>query len=58
VFNGFFSEFLTPFTLGGHNLFISNLFFMIISVLDAPKEGLQVLLGHQKQQSLPLSTIF
>jgi len=48
---------LTPFTLGGHNFLISNLFSTIFSVLDAPRGGLQVLFGHQKQQSPPLAVI-
>jgi len=44
---------LTPFILGGGNIFISNPFSMIVSVLDVPREGVQILLGHQKQQSPP-----
>ncbi|CAK9257327.1 unnamed protein product, partial [Sphagnum jensenii] len=48
-----FWEFLTPFILGGCNFFISNPFSMIVSVLDVPREGVQILLGHQKQQSPP-----
>jgi len=44
-----FLEFLTPFTLGGHNFLISNLFSTILSVLDAPRGGLQVCFAHQKQ---------
>jgi hypothetical protein len=43
MFNGFFFEFLTPFTLEDHNFLIFNLFFMILSVLDATRGGLQVL---------------
>jgi hypothetical protein len=43
MFNGFFSEFLTPFTLKDHNSLISNLFLTILSAFDAPREGLQVL---------------
>jgi hypothetical protein len=46
----FFSEFLTPFTLGGHNVFNSNLFSAILNALDVPRGGLQVLFEHQKQQ--------
>jgi hypothetical protein len=46
MFNGFFSEFLTPFTLKYHNFLISHLFFTILSALDAPSGGLQVLLEH------------
>jgi hypothetical protein len=46
MFNDFFSKFLTPFTLKDHNFLISNLFLMILSALDAPREGLQVLLEH------------
>jgi hypothetical protein len=38
-----FFEFLTPFTLGGHNFLISHPFLTILDVLDAPREGLQVL---------------
>jgi len=58
MFNCFFSEFLTPFTLGGHNFFILNLFLTIFSVLDALRGGIQVFFGHQKQQSPPLAIIF
>ncbi len=54
VFNSFFWEFLTPFTLVGHNFLISNLFSTILNVLDAPRGGLQVCFAHQKQQSPPL----
>jgi hypothetical protein len=46
MFNGFFFQFLTPFTLKDHNFLISNLFSTIISALDAPKGRLQVLLEH------------
>jgi hypothetical protein len=46
MFNGFFSEFLTPFTLKYHNFLISNLFLTIFSALDAPRGGLQVLFEH------------
>jgi hypothetical protein len=55
MFNSLFFEILTPFTLEGHNFLISNLFSTILSVLDAPRGGLQVLFGHQKQQILPLA---
>ncbi len=57
MFNGFFSDFLTPFTLGGHNFLSFNLFFMIFSVLIVPRRGLQVLFVHQKQQSTYLVVI-
>ncbi len=53
----FFSEFLTPFTLGGHNFLISNSFSTILSVLDAPRRGLQVLFRHQKQKNPPSAVI-
>jgi hypothetical protein len=46
MFNGFFSKVLTPFTLKDHNFLISNLFSTILSALDAPRGGLQVLLDH------------
>jgi hypothetical protein len=52
-----FFEFFTPFTLGDHNFLISNPFLTIIIVLDAPREGLQVLFGHQNQQNPPLAAI-
>jgi hypothetical protein len=58
MFNGFFSEFLTPFTFKDHNFLISNLFSMILSALDAPRGGLQVLFEHSKQKNLPLAAIF
>jgi hypothetical protein len=46
MFNDFFSEFLTPFTLKDHDFLISNLFLTILSALDASREGLQVLFEH------------
>jgi hypothetical protein len=58
MFNGFFSEFLTPFTLKDHKFLISNLFLTILSALDAPRGGLQVLFEHLKQKNLPLAAIF
>jgi hypothetical protein len=57
VFNGFFFVLLTPFTLGGHNFLILNLFLMIFHVLDAPKRGLQALFEQPKQQNPPLAAI-
>jgi hypothetical protein len=56
MFNGFF-EFLTPFTLGDPNFLISNPFWTILIVLDAPRGGLQVLFKHQNQQNPPLAAI-
>jgi hypothetical protein len=47
-------EFLIPFTLGGHNFLNHILFLTIFDVSYAPIEGVQVLLGHQKQQNLLL----
>ncbi len=47
----------SPFTLGGHNFLISNVFLTILSVLDAPIVGLQVCFAYQKQQSLALAGI-
>jgi hypothetical protein len=44
-----FWEFLTLFILGGCKFFISNPFSMIVSVSDVPRDGVQILLGHQKQ---------
>ncbi len=41
-------EFMTPFTLGGHNFLNCNMFFMIVNVLDAIRGGIQVFFGHQK----------
>jgi hypothetical protein len=38
-----FVEFLTPFTLGGCNFPIFNLFLTIVGVLDPPRGGVQVL---------------
>jgi hypothetical protein len=40
-----FLEFLTPFTLGGHNFIISNLFSTIVNESNALKGGVQVLFG-------------
>jgi len=54
VFCDFVFQFLTPSTLRGCNFFISNPFFKTFSGLDTPKEGIQVLFGHQKQGNPPL----
>jgi hypothetical protein len=51
-----FFEFLTPFILGGRNFLISNQFSTIVSVSDAPRGRVQVLFGHQKQQSPPFGS--
>jgi hypothetical protein len=48
-------EFLTPFTLEGHNFFKFNMFSTILHEFDAPRGGLQVVFGYQKQQSPPLA---
>jgi hypothetical protein len=45
---------LDPLTLGGCNVFNYNPFLTIFSAPNAPIEGVQVLFGHQKQQSPPL----
>jgi hypothetical protein len=55
MFNSFFLEFFTPITLEDHNFFNSNVFSTILGVLDASRGGLQVLFGHQMQQSPPLA---
>jgi hypothetical protein len=49
----YFFEFLTPFTLGACNFLISNPFLTLVTVSDAPRGGVQVLFGHQKQWSRP-----
>jgi hypothetical protein len=53
MFNGFFSKFLTPFTLKDHNFLSSNLFSTILSVLNVPRGRLQVLFEHYKQKTFP-----
>jgi hypothetical protein len=52
----FFFEFLTPFTLQGHNFFIYNPFLDDYKYLKCAKEGIQIWFGHQKQQSPPLGS--
>jgi hypothetical protein len=37
-----FFEFLTPFTLRGYNFLISNPFFTIVNLSDAPRRGVQI----------------
>jgi hypothetical protein len=56
MFDNFgFSEFVTPFTLGGHNFLIFNSLLTILNVSDEPRGRVQVLFGHQKKQrSSPL----
>jgi hypothetical protein len=56
LFDGFFFEFLTPFTLGGYKFPICNLFLTIVSVSDVSRGGVQVLFRHKKKQSLPLGS--
>jgi hypothetical protein len=56
TFDGLFFNFLTPSTLGGRNFLNSNPFLTIFSARDVPIRGVQVLLGHHKQQSLPLGS--
>jgi len=58
AFGGFFFEFLTTSTLGGHNFLSSIPFVTIFNVPYAPIGGVQVLFGHQKQQSSPLGSCF
>jgi hypothetical protein len=53
----FFNKKLTPLLWGAITLSFL-VFFMILYMLDAPRGGLQVLFGHQKQQSPPLAAIF
>jgi hypothetical protein len=53
LFNSFFLEFLTPFTLVGHNFLISNLFSTILNVLDAARGGLQGFLHTKSNRALP-----
>jgi hypothetical protein len=55
-FDGLFFVFLKPSTLQGHKIFNFNLLSTIFSVSDAPIGGVQVLFGHQKQQSPPLGS--
>jgi len=53
----FFFGVFYPLYFGGHDFFISNMFWTIFNVLDAPRGGLQVLFRHQKQQNPPLAAI-
>jgi len=52
----FKKKFLTPSTLGDLDFLNSNPFLTILSAPDVPVGGVQVLFGHQKQQSLPLGS--
>jgi hypothetical protein len=54
VVHGFFSMFLTPFTLEGYNFLSSHLFLTIFTVSNVPRGGVEVLFGHQKQCTPPL----
>jgi hypothetical protein len=57
AFNGlFFFEFLTPYTLKGHNFLNSIPFFMIFSALNAPTRKVQVLFRHEKKWTPPLGS--
>jgi hypothetical protein len=57
VLNGFFFEFLTPFTLGRHNFLTLILFLITFNLLNAQRGRLQVLFAHQKQKNPPLAAI-
>ncbi len=50
VFDGLFFEFLTPFTLGGHNFLISNPFSTIVNV--SKEEGFKFFLDIIMEPSL------
>jgi hypothetical protein len=54
--SGFFFEFLSRSTLGACNFLNFNPCFMIFSVSNALVRRVQVLFGHQKQQSPPLGS--
>ncbi len=56
MINCFFFGVLDPFNLGGRNFLISNPFLIIVIVSDAPRGGVQVLFGDQKQKSSPLGS--
>ncbi len=57
VFGGlFFFEFLTLFSLRGHNFLISNPLLTIVSVSDASRGGVQIWFGHQKQWRPPFGS--
>jgi hypothetical protein len=49
-----FYEFLTPFTLGAHNIFNFISFLTIFSALEAPIGGVQVLFENKNNGALPL----
>jgi hypothetical protein len=53
TFGGFFFEFLTLLFLKGYNFLILIPFLIILSALDSPIGGVQILFKHQKQWSLP-----
>ncbi len=53
MFNGFFLKFLTPFTLGGHNFLIFNLFLTILSVLDVPRGSFEFFMDMRSNRAFP-----
>jgi hypothetical protein len=56
VFGGLFFRVDSLYFERGRNFLILNLFLTIVSVLDAPRRGVQVLFGHWKQWSSPLGS--
>jgi hypothetical protein len=48
AFSGLFFEFLTLFTLGGHNFFNFIPFLMIFGALNAPIGKVKILFKHKK----------
>ncbi len=56
VFDGLLFKVPDPLYFGGCNFLISNPFSTIVSVSDSPRGEVQVLFGHQKQQSPTLGS--
>jgi hypothetical protein len=54
VFCGFFFEFLTLYTLGGHNFIIFNLFFTMLLCQMCQEEGFRLCWDTKNNRTLPL----
>jgi hypothetical protein len=57
MLGGLFYSVLDPSTFGGHNFINSIPFLTIFNAPSASIGGVQVLFGHQEQQSPPLESL-
>jgi len=54
MFDGFFFELLTPFTLGGHNFLNFIMFLIIFNALEVSIKGIKFCLNTRNNGAFPL----